>query len=468
MVDASDEEAGLGPTSTRRAAGRSAPERRRMRGAAPEVGAEYAGRTVSAAAAFRQDEDEEGGARVDGFAGWSEEEDGADGGGSSGSDGDDPPPPSRPAPRQDATHAAADRAEDEEIAALEAEYAAAEAADASMAAALAARAAAEAAKGEAVRAQQGVWGRALEARICLQRAVGASNRLPRPPPLGSFHDRPELRAEVAAVADAAAALAAELWGSAEALLGAAVAARGGGGEASAAAPPPPAPWLPAGKDKKRSRTDWLWARGEAAMAAAAPFRDASFDRWHRKAALLSGGGGGKAGAGAAAGLRALGQPPSAQVAAAMADVARLVERARLPVEAAPARVGGDVTPTRVVCGDSPPSSDDDGDGVPGASAALRRDPDTYDDGEFYAQLLKEFVEAAGVGPGSALGGAGSAAAAARHRRRKAVDRRASKGRKLRFDVHDKLVGFMAADDRAGTPPLARQLVGALFGGGRAG
>ena len=46
-----------------------------MRGAAPEVGAEYAGRTVSAAAAFRQDEDEEGGARVDGFAGWSEEED---------------------------------------------------------------------------------------------------------------------------------------------------------------------------------------------------------------------------------------------------------------------------------------------------------------------------------------------------------------------------------------------------------
>jgi protein AATF/BFR2 len=80
------------------------------------------------------------------------------------------------------------------------------------------------------------------------------------------------------------------------------------------------------------------------------------------------------------------------------------------------------------------------------------------------------VEAAGVGPGAALmnGRGGGGAATSPHRRRKAVDRRASKGRKLRFDVHDKLVGFMAADDRGGTPPLARQLVGALFGGGRAG
>jgi protein AATF/BFR2 len=207
------------------------------------------------------------------------------------------------------------------------------------------------------------------------------------------------------------------------------------------------------------------------MAAAAPFRDAALDRWHRKAALLAPGGGGGGGgalssraaaAAAGLGLRAVGQPPSAQVAAAMADVARLVERARLPAHAAPPRVGCDVPPTHVVVvgeggGSGGEEDAEDGDHL---ASTTRRDPDTYDDGEFYAQLLKEFVEAAaGGGPGAA-----GARVTAATRRRKAVDRRASKGRKLRFDVHDKLVGFMAPDDRAGTPPLARQLVGALFGG----
>ncbi len=57
-----------------------------------------------------------------------------------------------------------------------------------------------------------------------------------------------------------------------------------------------------------------------------------------------------------------------------------------------------------------------------------RDAETFDDGELYAQLLKEFLDAGGAG-------AGAAAAAARGpKRRKLVDRRASKGRKLRYQV----------------------------------
>ena len=89
------------------------------------------------------------------------------------------------------------------------------------------------------------------------------------------------------------------------------------------------------------------------------------------------------------------------------------------------------------------------------AAAL--DPDTYDDGEFYGQLLREFVESAGCGAAARrVPGAKKA--------RKVVDRRASKGRKLRYDVHEKLVAFLAPDD-VGEPPLARQLVGRLFGGG---
>jgi protein AATF/BFR2 len=47
------------------------------------------------------------------------------------------------------------------------------------------------------------------------------------------------------------------------------------------------------------------------------------------------------------------------------------------------------------------------------------------------------------------------------KRRKVVDRRASKGRKLRFHTMDKLVGFMAPRELI-LPPFAEQLFGNLF------
>lgn len=47
------------------------------------------------------------------------------------------------------------------------------------------------------------------------------------------------------------------------------------------------------------------------------------------------------------------------------------------------------------------------------------------------------------------------------KRRKIVDRRASKGRKLRFHTLDRLVGFMAPTQLT-TPPFADQLFANLF------
>ncbi len=53
------------------------------------------------------------------------------------------------------------------------------------------------------------------------------------------------------------------------------------------------------------------------------------------------------------------------------------------------------------------------------------------------------------------------------KRRKATDRRASKGRKLRYHVHEKLVNFMTPREGVGTAPgLASQLFGSLFGRAR--
>ena len=63
------------------------------------------------------------------------------------------------------------------------------------------------------------------------------------------------------------------------------------------------------------------------------------------------------------------------------------------------------------------------------------DCETYEDAEFYQQILKEFLESQSLT-------SGDIARAKKVKRRKLVDRKASKGRKIRYHVHEKLVNFM--------------------------
>eukprot|EP00245_Coleochaete_scutata_P008643 TRINITY_DN2680_c0_g1_i1.p2 TRINITY_DN2680_c0_g1~~TRINITY_DN2680_c0_g1_i1.p2 ORF type:complete len:134 (-),score=34.55 TRINITY_DN2680_c0_g1_i1:269-640(-) len=86
------------------------------------------------------------------------------------------------------------------------------------------------------------------------------------------------------------------------------------------------------------------------------------------------------------------------------------------------------------------------------------DPETFDDTEFYQQLLREFLDAADP---NALGGM-NALRKLRNKKRKVVDRRASKGRKIRYTVHPQLVNFMAPVPRE-LPPVATKLLATLFG-----
>ncbi|TLS28834.1 hypothetical protein PpBr36_00308 [Pyricularia pennisetigena] len=86
-----------------------------------------------------------------------------------------------------------------------------------------------------------------------------------------------------------------------------------------------------------------------------------------------------------------------------------------------------------------------------SSKKLQEDENIYDDADFYQLLLKELVDQRTL-DGSAGGAGGSVptvkwAAVKEARTRKVVDRRASKGRKLRFTVHEKLQNFMAPEDR---------------------
>lgn len=138
----------------------------------------------------------------------------------------------------------------------------------------------------------------------------------------------------------------------------------------------------------------------------------------------------------------------------------MVQRARLP------RAVQQQPQHRVLCPDPEAPApkrrrvDEDGEDAEGATNGLEdeRDPETFDDTEFYQTLLREFLEGSDAGGTSWHTGP---------KQRKAVDRRASKGRKLRYHVHEKLVNFMAPVELA-APQYAAQLFSNLFGGGGGG
>ena len=92
----------------------------------------------------------------------------------------------------------------------------------------------------------------------------------------------------------------------------------------------------------------------------------------------------------------------------------------------------------------------------------------FDDADFYQLLLKELVEQRMADPTSTIGGKNGGLATGitlpdvRTRRR--VDTKASKGRKLRYVVHEKLQNFMAPEDRGSWGERqADELFGSLLG-----
>ena len=96
--------------------------------------------------------------------------------------------------------------------------------------------------------------------------------------------------------------------------------------------------------------------------------------------------------------------------------------------------------------DEEKGSDDEDDDIT-ESTTNAENSDVFDDSDFYAALLRELIDnKGGLSTTDAEGSAASASwaqaakrAAKKHR---VVDRNASKGRRLRFDVHEKVQSFM--------------------------
>ncbi|KAK7419982.1 rRNA-processing protein bfr2 [Neonectria magnoliae] len=101
-----------------------------------------------------------------------------------------------------------------------------------------------------------------------------------------------------------------------------------------------------------------------------------------------------------------------------------------------------------------------------AAKGVTEDEDIYDDADFYQVLLKELVDQRTVESASAQSAVATVmmTVAKDAKMRKNVDRKASKGRKMRFTVHEKLQNFMAPEDRRTWEQEAiDRLFGTLFG-----
>ncbi|XP_059633879.1 uncharacterized protein LOC132276465 isoform X2 [Cornus florida] len=288
-------------------------------------------------------------------------------------------------------------------------------------------------KGQAVKNQKALWDKTLEFRFLLQKAFSSSNRLPQEPFRSLFCDcnngvkeaYSDLITSSNKTLDSLLELQEALFEKNPSI---AQATDGNSGKSS--------------KHSEASMNsnvegDEEWSQISQMQLRIASFRDKSVDKWQRKTQVTTG-------AAAIKGkLQAFNQNISEQVAAYMRDPSRMIKGMQQRRSAA--AVFGTV-PDAV---GNAKEEDLQADG----------DPELLDDSEFYQQLLKEFFET--FDPTSSET-AFYALKRLQTRKRKIVDRRASKSRKIRYNVHEKIVNFMAPQPMD-LPPMAPKLFENLFG-----
>jgi len=77
--------------------------------------------------------------------------------------------------------------------------------------------------------------------------------------------------------------------------------------------------------------------------------------------------------------------------------------------------------------------------VEGGDIGFEDDEEIFDDTDFYQQLLRDVIDSKGRGSGQLTDWTTSQK---QKKSKKVVDTRASKGRKLRYEVHEKIQNFM--------------------------
>lgn len=271
----------------------------------------------------------------------------------------------------------------------------------------------EAEKGRSVKRQRTVFDTLLSTRMKLQKCLVATNTL-----VGTSEEQLATERQDAREAMVAAEMAAfNLWNSLNSFREELIAAR-------------------TGKKRKRpllfldTPTEDLWAHLQAQEAESRPQRDVVLKKWSAKAQGPS--------------VRSEGGRLNQTQQATIVDVLqehlsnpeRLLARAHAPRSCAPLQL----------------------------SQRVNEDPKIYDDADFYGLLLKELLEQKSQDSVAASNIDLGFQMRRETKTKRNVDTKASKGRKLRYTVHEKLQNYMAPEDRTRwSERQADELFGSLFG-----
>ncbi|XP_023639686.1 putative uncharacterized protein DDB_G0270496 isoform X2 [Capsella rubella] len=283
----------------------------------------------------------------------------------------------------------------------------------------------DAVKGQAVKNQKALWDKTLEVRFLLQKAFNSSNRLPQEPVKSSFCSEDEN--VLAAYTD--------LLTSSEKTLNSLLELQEALLEKNSSVDQQVN--ISAESNKSDAEDSDEWQRISNLQQRMSVFRNKAVDKWQRRTQVTTG-------AAAIKGkLHAFNQNVSEQVASYMRDPSRMIkqmQQSRSTVDIFGTVPGEAMEPTQ-------------------EGKQLEGDPELIEDAEFYQQLLKEFIET--IDPASSEA-AYYAMKKFQTKKRKVVDRRASKSRKIRYNVHEKIVNFMAPRP-AKIPPNTADLLKNLFG-----
>ncbi|KAM9848560.1 protein AATF [Aulostomus maculatus] len=313
-------------------------------------------------------------------------------------------------------------------------------------------------KGKAVKNQLALWDQLLEGRIKIQKALMSANQLPQPLVFPEFRRRGglELAGALKNSHKALKALQRSLLELHDQLLyqssdtrSIALMKTEGEGESEDGSLQEVGP-----TKRKLAMADYPDLAAKR-FSAYRPYCDATLQRWHDKTRLNMGK--------SSRGFSAFDRDIRTQVEQVLMDGERLVQRTR--TRRSEYRVLGKKENSAVT------SDTVSSEGVEQhlkANTHLKDlDEDIFDDDDFYHQLLRELIErrTSATDPNDqvALGRQWLAIQKLRSKIKKKVDTKASKGRKVRFHVHSKLVNFMAPVDHSSMSDEARsELYRGLF------
>lgn len=325
-------------------------------------------------------------------------------------------------------------------------------------------------KGKAVKNQLALWDQVLEGRIRIQKALVTANQLPQPQTFPDFKKSggEKFASELKNAHKALKALQRSLLDLQDQLLFQKEETRAIALEKTAAQNKDmeiksddsqnegelgQEASLPKRKLEMADYPDFMAKR----FATFQPYQNATLQKWHDKTRLTAGKGG--------KGFGAFDRNILTQVEQVLLDRDRLVRRTQtqrseyriLGKREAPALTSEIFT------------EGEEAERQLTANAHLKDlDEDIFDDDDFYHQLLRELIEhkttAADPNDQVAMGRQWLTIQKLRSRIRKKVDTKASKGRKVKFQIHNKLVNFMAPVDHSTLSDKGRtELYRGLFG-----